>query len=76
MYVDGEIGRDTGGITRELWRLLGQSILQLYFGDSSKLVFRHDSECVIVNYSQEDLYCTVLPTLDSSAGNVLNFDFT
>ena len=44
MYVDGEMGRDTGGITRELWRLLGQSILQLYFGDSSKLVFRHDSE--------------------------------
>lgn len=42
----GEMGRDTGGVTRELWRLLGLSLTSLCEGPSHMRVFRHDSERV------------------------------
>ena len=54
MYVDGEMGRDTGGITRELWRLLGQSILFW------RLIKTSVSSRLGVNYSQEDFPYLVL----------------
>ena len=39
----GECGRDTGGVTRELWRLQGYSIVGLCEGQPNNLSFRHDS---------------------------------
>ena len=44
-----ECGRDTGGVTRELWRLLGYSIVGLCEGQPNNLVFRHDSQRVSRN---------------------------
>ena len=37
----GECGRDTGGATRELWRLIGECVME---GQPNNLLFRHDSE--------------------------------
>lgn len=45
----GENGRDTGGVTRELWRLMGLSLMKLCEGQPSRLVFRRDSERVVVS---------------------------
>jgi hypothetical protein len=40
----GEAGEDTGGLTRELWRLFSKSIQQhLCEGQENCLIFRHDS---------------------------------
>lgn len=44
----GEMGRDTGGITRELWKLFGESLERLCIGEENMLVFRPDSNKVIV----------------------------
>ena len=45
----GESGRDIGGVTRELWRLLGHGVASLCEGQSEMLVFRHDTEKVGVS---------------------------
>lgn len=39
----GESGRDTGGITRELWRLFAREVEMLCDGSVAMKVFRHDS---------------------------------
>lgn len=39
----GEGGDDEGGVTRELWTLLGHGIIRLCEGEPNTLVFRHDS---------------------------------
>ena len=52
----GESGTDTGGITRELWRLLGHDVMHLCEGNSAKMVFRHSSAKVLV--SIRCIYCT------------------
>ena len=49
----GEAGRDTGGVTRELWRLLSHDVMRLCEGQPSKLVFRHDSDRVLVSIDEE-----------------------
>lgn len=48
----GEIGRDTGGVTRELWRLLSKDIAAMCDGQPTKCVFRHDSSKVQVDRVQ------------------------
>ena len=45
----GELGKDTGGVTREMWRLFGNELKMLCDGRKDKLVFRHDSAKVQVN---------------------------
>ena len=43
-YFVGECGKDTGGLTRELWRLFGKHIQQhLCEGKENCLVLRHDA---------------------------------
>ena len=49
----GEAGRDTGGVTRELWRLLSHDVMRLCEGQLSKLVFRHDSDRVLETIDEE-----------------------
>ena len=44
----GELGKDTGGVTREMWRLFGNDIKSLCDGQNDKFVFRHDSSKVQV----------------------------
>ena len=44
----GEVGSDTGGLTRELWRLLGIDVMCLCEGQPNMLVLRHDSDRVVV----------------------------
>ena len=39
----GECGSDTGGVTRELWRLLAHELMRLCDGHDTNLVFRHDA---------------------------------
>ena len=46
----GESGRDTGGVTRELWRLMTRAVFALCEGDQKCRTFRHDSERVGVYY--------------------------
>ena len=48
----GEVGCDTGGVTRELWRLLAQDIMGLCDGVEGNLVFRHDSAKIQVLHSK------------------------
>ena len=44
----GECGSDTGGVTHELWRLFGNSVMGLCEGQANTLVFRQDSGKVSV----------------------------
>ena len=44
----GEVGSNTGGLTRELWRLLGLDVMRLCEGQPNMLVLRHDSDRVLV----------------------------
>lgn len=44
----GECGRDTGGVTRELWRFLGRALMNICEGQPNNLVFRHNAELVSV----------------------------
>ena len=53
----GESGTDTGGITRELWRLFGQGLMQQCNGSSDKMVFRHSSYKVMVRIVCGKLFC-------------------
>ena len=39
----GEPGKDTGGLTRELWRLFGKDLYQLCDGPPASKVPRHDA---------------------------------
>ena len=45
----GEEGEDTGGLTRELWRLFGKEIQSLCEGKENILVPRHDATKLQVN---------------------------
>ena len=42
-YFIGEAGRDTGGLTRELWRLFGKNVMRLCDGKENCKVPRHDA---------------------------------
>ena len=44
----GELGKDTGGVTREMWRLFGKYVQMTCDGQDGKLVFRQDSTKVQV----------------------------
>ena len=48
----GKCGRDTGGVTRELWRLFGYCLVELCEGTPNCLVFRHDSGRVSVRFRE------------------------
>lgn len=39
----GEEGRDTGGLTRELWRLFGRDVQGLCDGSPKNKIIRHDA---------------------------------
>lgn len=51
----GECGRDTGRVTRELWRLFGYCLVGLCEGTPNCLVFRHDSGRVSVRFREYSL---------------------
>ena len=40
----GEAGRDTGGITREMWTLLGKDIANICDGKDNCKIPRHDAD--------------------------------
>lgn len=53
-YFVAEPGLDTGGLTRELWRLFGKYIQQsLCEGRENCLVIRHDATKLQVNLTLE-----------------------
>lgn len=39
----GEAGKDTGGLTRELWRLFAKEVESLCDGHPTRKIFRHDA---------------------------------
>ena len=49
----GELGKDTGSVTREMWRLLGKDVQMMCDGQEGQLVFRHDSTKVQVMNSNK-----------------------
>ena len=56
----GEVGQDTGGLTRELWSELSQCLLKLCEGQAAKLIFRRDPERVIVNMPGKCRHCSII----------------
>lgn len=42
-YFAGEAAKDTGGVTRELWRLLSTEVEGLCDGREACKIFRHDA---------------------------------
>lgn len=55
----GEAGQDTGGITRELWRLFGENVKEsLCEGREHALVLRHDSNRLkVYRHTYNILWC-------------------
>lgn len=61
-YFVGEPGFDTGGLTRELWRLFGKHVQQsLCEGKENCLVIRHDASklqvSIIISSNQSIIKC-------------------
>ena len=63
--VHDEVGRDTGGVTRELWCLFGCAVMQLCEGQPDKLVLRHNSEHVQVIIIAKCMQSTVFDEIFS-----------
>ena len=67
--VHWRLGKDTGGVTKEMWRLFGQNLLtSLCEGPDGNVVFRHDSSKVKV--------CNVTYVAVTGRKRVLFLDFT
>lgn len=43
VWFVGEEGRDTGGLTREMWRLFNDDLKRMCEGNEGCLLIRHDA---------------------------------
>lgn len=59
VWFVGEEGRDTGGLTREMWRLFNNDLKRLCEGNEGCLLIRHDAAKLQVFYN-DSITCSML----------------